>query len=97
MDQTIKQLKAQLEQNPEAGIEPVLEAIYANYMNTDPIDQERVDRHYRQVEEYIQDLPFTQQDQIYCAMTSICVDQDRIAFFDGIRTGARLILALIEE
>ncbi len=77
--------------------ESLLDVLYAEYMNTDPVDQARLDSYYRQVEQYIQELPFHHRDQINCIMNALCAEQDRIAFLDGVRTGARLILELQES
>lgn len=93
MNQNIESIKSQLYRAEDV---PALDILYAEYMNTDPVDQARIDRHYQQVEQYIQDLPFENRNHINCIMNALCVEQDRIAFLDGVRTGARLILELLE-
>lgn len=96
MEQTIKQLKKQLDDAQQTNLDEVLAALYAGYMNTNPIDQAQIDHHFQSVEKCTQTLRFHQRDQIFCAMTSLCAEQDRISFYDGVRTGARLILELLE-
>ena len=90
MEEKIKKLLNIKEQ------ESLLDVLYAEYMNTDPVDQARLDSYYRQVEQYIQELPFHHRDQINCIMNALCAEQDRVAFQDGVRTGARLMLELTD-
>ena len=90
MEEKIKKLLNIKEQ------ESLLDVLYAEYMNTDPVDQARLDSYYRQVEQYIQELPFHHRDQINCIMNALCAEQDRVAFRDGVRTGARLMLELTD-
>ena len=55
MDQIIEKMKAQIR---DANDGAVLDILYACYMNTDRTEQEKIDRYYHQVEQYIQTLAF---------------------------------------
>ena len=94
MSSTIQKIKRQLCKEDDIS---VLDILYEEYMNTDPVDQARIGRCYRQMESYIRELPFESRDQISCSMIALCAEQERIAFLDGVRTGARLVLELTER
>lgn len=74
-----------------------LEALYDGYSNADPVKQSRVNELYRRLHVLTETLCFQSQDQISCIVNELCAEYERIAYTDGLRTGALLMQELLRN
>ena len=77
-------------------IDPQLDVLYRHYMESRGADGEEVNRCYQKLYQLLQEIPRQRQNSVECAVNELCATVERIAFLDGMHSGAKLILELLE-
>lgn len=80
-------------QNPK-GVE---DALYGAYREQHPNDPEPIRRDFSRLDAVLSQLPLRDCDQVWNLTCRLCSQHEQTAFREGIRLGARLMLALEEE
>lgn len=100
MDSYIRQLKAYLSANPPGedgpAVPDLMEALYHFHAESNAGNSPETDRCFAEVDLHTRQLPYRDRDAICCAMTSLCIEQDRSAFMEGLQTGVGLLLELLD-
>ena len=73
-----------------------LDVLYRHYMESRGPDGEEVNRRYQKLYQLLEEYPRQKQNSIECAVNELCAAVERIAFLDGMHSGAQLILELLE-
>ena len=73
-----------------------MDAIYWQYMHSKGTDGEEVNRCYEEIYRRLHTLSRRQQMQVECAVNELGATLERIAFLDGVRIGAKLLMELEE-
>ena len=72
----------------------LLEALYVQYMESKGVDGEEVNSGYEKLYQRLQEFSRQKQNDVECAVNELCAIIERIAFLDGMRTGAMLVMEL---
>ena len=73
-----------------------LEALYWAYIDSRGMDGEEICQCYQKLEQLLQELPWKKQNDVLCAVNELGAVLERIAFLDGIRSGAKLMQQLVD-
>ena len=73
-----------------------MEALYWAYVDSRGVDGAEICQCYQKLEQLLQELPWKKQNEIQCAVNELCATVERTAFLDGLRSGAKLMLELME-
>lgn len=84
------------ERNQGESSHSQLEALYWGYIESRGTDGEDINRCYRKLEQLLQEFPWKKQNDIQCAVNELGSVMERLAFLDGVRSGAKLMLELTE-
>lgn len=77
-------------------VETQMEALYWAYIDSRGIDGEEICQCYQKLGQLLQELPWKKQNDIQCAVNELGAVMERLAFLDGVRSGAKLMLELME-
>ena len=73
-----------------------MDAIYWQYVHSKGPDSEEVKRCYEKLNRHLQNLSRQQQNHVECAVNELGAMLERVAFLDGVRIGAKLLMELEE-
>ena len=101
MNPYIEKLKTYLAENePNYGggdIHTLLDMLYYYYAEFNPMEDETIRRQLRELYIYFDGRRQREIDRAFDLILDLCTEYQRLAFFEGIRTGARAVLELGEE
>ncbi len=73
-----------------------LDTLYHHYMENQGEGGEEVKRCYKKLHQLLEDFSFQKQNDLECVVNELYAIVERIAFLDGLHTGAKLILELLQ-
>ena len=73
-----------------------LDVLYRHYMESRGPDGEEVNRRYQKLYQLLEEFPRQKQNSIECAINELCATVEKIAFLDGVCSGAKLLLELLK-
>lgn len=98
MNPYIKELNDYLTKHtPEYGykdVDSLLEMLYMVYAEFNPFNSEKQRSQFEILWDQFPDLTPKDQGIIFDIIDSICIEHERLAFLEGVRTGARLEMEL---
>ena len=83
----------QEKKHPKEG-QPILDILWQFYGQNGHRTDVRLTENYRALEKHLVSLSGNARDAAMDAVYAICVERQRLAFLDGIRTGMRLMKEL---
>lgn len=100
MNPYIEKLKTYLDENePNYGggdVHTLLDMLYYYYAEFNPMEDETIRRQLRELYTYFSGRRREEIDQAFGLILDLCAEYQRLAFLEGIRTGARAVLELSE-
>lgn len=101
MNPYIHNLKAYLsEHRPNYGapeISSLLEFVWQTYTAENPIDSDQIRALFDSLGPIHDTLSLEDSDLLFQTVCSLCIEHERVAFLEGLRTGARLTTELAFE
>ena len=92
--QYIDKIKAYLAKQPTGEGGALLEILYFAFRDRTDCD-ERLNAFFELVETCVESLSFEKRNQIITCAVSVCAEQERVVFMQGITTGAQLAMELM--
>lgn len=78
----------------ESNAASVLEFLYIAYAETREKDPTEVDRAFQELDEHLESLSLSENNEIFAIVCGLCCAYEKRAFIDAIQLGAYLILEL---
>ncbi len=99
MKEYLKFLEEYYKQNPpnHGDMESVLEVLYWYYAENNPIDNQKIRDSFAKLRSQFPNLSLQEFDPIFDTVSELCVEDQRIAFQEGLRLGVTLMMELAEE
>ena len=95
MNRYIQNLKSFLsEQHPSFGYDDansILEMLYYYYTQENPIDSALIRYRVKELNDCIPHMTNKEADAVFTVTMGLCSDYERLAFFEGVQVGMRLI------
>lgn len=76
---------------------PALDSMYWHYSSCHNMSNEKTKAASRDLHDYLGDLSFRENDNVFSLVGALCAEHERIAFLAGLQLGAQLILELTED
>ena len=99
MDKIAQRLKAYIDTHPfdlgDSDCKTVLDQLYQAYAETHESDPTEISDGFKELEEYLCDLPLDDNNAVFNLCCRLCSAYERKAFIDGLQYGARLMKDLI--
>ena len=95
MKNYIEQIKDYLGCQPTEKEGALLEILYFAYLDRNTGDK-HINTYFALIDACTHSLSFEKSNEIINAAVSLCAEQERIAFVDGVRVGAKLVIELME-
>ena len=100
MNPYIEKLKAYLAVRPAVAsvnnMESLMEFICYQYIMSTAADNDIIHSHFIQVSSILQKLPLAENDAVSNRICDLCTEYSRRGFMEGMRTGAQLVMELLE-
>ena len=98
MKENLKFLEEHFRQNPlnHGDMESVLEVLYWYYAENNPIDNQKIRDSFAKLRSQFSNLSLQEFDPIFETVSELCVEGQRLAFYEGLRLGVTLMLELTE-
>ena len=94
-----QRLKAYIDAHPfdaeDSNNETVLDQLYQAYAETHESDPTEISDGFKELEEYLCDLPLEDNNAVFNLCCRLCSAYERKAFIDGLQYGAHLMKDLI--
>ena len=74
----------------------LLKALYWNYINEQGPAGQNIKAGYEKLHQFLREFSWKEQNEIECAVNELYAMVEEEAFINGLQTGAKLILALIQ-
>lgn len=99
MEKYIKALQEYCKQNPlnHGGADSVMELLYWQYAESNPIDNEKIRNGFAKLREQYAYLSLQEFDPIFTTVSELCVEHERLAFLEGLRLGVTMMTELAEK
>lgn len=101
IDYYIKMLRQHIAANPIKFDDdydfPALDTLYRSYSESHSMSNTKTKAILQELNEHLDPLPFLDNDQVYTLVFALCAEHERIAFLDGLRLGAQLMMELQEK
>lgn len=93
MDRLVETLQQHFRQNsPNYGdAETVVDMLYAHYTEHGSVDSEKVVNQFATLRKLV-NLPPKEYDQVFYAVSDLCIEHSRLAFTEGLRMGMDLVM-----
>lgn len=100
MNPYVEQFKQFLKEDPpDYGYEEIhslLELFGTYYLRCNPIEEENIRAQFCSLEPIVKSLSEKRKRRLFHIISDICTEYERLAFQEGVRAGAQLILELSE-
>lgn len=96
MGPNLQNLRSEIVQRLPDGWETITTLLYEFCAVPDIDSGEFVRQQHSIIAEYTKELPFIPRDRILSAVNAVCAEYERAGFANGLVTGAKLILDLLE-
>ncbi len=99
MKEYLKFLEEYYKQNPpnHGDMESVLEVLYWYYVENNPIDNQKIRNSFAKLRSQFPNLSLQEFDPIFDTVSDLCVEHERLAFYEGLRLGVTLMIEQAEE
>ncbi|MDO5151906.1 MAG: hypothetical protein Q4D50_00900 [Eubacteriales bacterium] len=99
MQNDIKALQDYCKQNPldHGGAESVMEFLYWNYAENNPIDNQKIQNSFAKLRRQYPHLSLEEFDPIFTTVSGLCEEHERLAFLEGLRLGVTLMTELVNN
>lgn len=99
MKEYLKFLEEHFRQNPpnHGAMESVLEVLYWYYAENNPIDSQKIRDSFAKLRSHFSNLSMQEFDPIFDIVSELCVEDQRLAFYEGLRLGVTLMIELAEN
>ncbi len=96
MQKYIQVLQDYCEQNPlnHGGAESVMEFLYWNYAENNPIGNEKIRNSFAKLRRQYPHLSLEEFDPIFTTVSSLCEEHEHLAFLEGLHLGVTLMTEL---
>ncbi len=96
MKEYLKFLEDYYKQNPpnHGDMESVLEVLYWYYAENNPIDNQKIRDSLAKLRSQFPNLSLQEFDPIFDTVSDLCVEDQRLAFYEGLRLGVTLMIEL---
>ncbi len=98
MKKYLKFLEEYYKRNPpnQGDMESVLEVLYWYYAENNPIDNQKIRDSFAKLRSQFPNLSLQEFDPIFDTVSELCVEDQRLAFYEGLRLGVTLMIELAE-
>lgn len=101
MNPSIEKIKTYLNNHPpdygEPDIHSLLEMLWMDFSEYNPVMNETMKAYYGRIEQAIEVLSQKEQNDLFDTVSELCMENEHLAYIEGIKLGARLILELTTE
>lgn len=99
MKKYLKFLEEHFKQNPpnHGDMESVLEVLHWYYAENNSIDNQKIRDSFAKLRSQFPNLSLQEFDPIFDTVSDLCVEHERLAFYEGLRLGVTLMIELAEE
>lgn len=99
MKEYLKILEDYSEQHPlnHGDAESVMEVLYWYYTETNPIDNQKIRDGFAKLRASFPQLSLQDFDPIFLTVSDLCMEHERLAFYEGLRLGVTLMTELNEK
>ncbi len=98
MKKYLKFLEEYCKQNPpnHGNLESVMEVLHWYYAENNPIDNQKIRDGFAKLRSQFPNLSLQEFDPIFGTVSELCVEHERLAFYEGLRLGVTLMIELAE-
>ena len=105
--EVMKKWRSYLAEHPvdyHGDVDSLLELLYHFFTEYEPVENEELRRHFTELENQLMNSLTIMGDScretvesLMTIVSSVCAECERVAFMEGVKVGARLILELTED
>ena len=98
MEKYILALQNYCKQNPpnHGDAQSVMNLLYWTYTEYNPIDEQKLRDGFAKLRLQFPDLSLQEFDPVFNTVSDLCIDHERLAFYEGLRLGVTLMQELKE-
>ncbi len=74
--------------------QPCLDVLWWHYAEYHKMESETIGESFRSIWNYMETLPIQDSDNLFAEVCCLCAEYERIAFINGLRLGAQLMLEI---
>ncbi len=99
MKKSLKFLEEHFKQNPpnHGDLDSVMEVLHWYYAENNPINNQKIQDGFVKLRSQFQNLSLQEFDPIFDTVSDLCVEHERLAFYEGLHLGVTLMIELAEE
>lgn len=99
MNDYLKLLEDYCKQDPleHGDAESVMEVLYWYYTETNPIDNQKIRDGFAKLRRQFPHLTLQDFDPIFLTVSDLCMEHERLAFYEGLRLGVTLVMEVTDE
>ncbi len=99
MKKSLKFLEEHFKQNPpnHGDLDSVMDVLHWYYAENNPIDNQKIRDGFAKLRSQFPDLSLQEFDPIFDTVSDLCVEHERLAFYEGLRLGVTLMIELAGE
>ena len=80
--------------HPESGFDSIHDLLWDFYLLGKPIHRDEISTLMRHLEDKFSTLSFPQADEVFTLIYRLCCEYEHLAFQEGVRIGAAVVLEL---
>lgn len=88
------------EKKPDYGstdIHSLIEMLYENYTSHNPIDNQAIRDKFEEMDNILEKLSWDDNNNVFSLASTLCLEHEQVAFMEGFRLGARLVVEITES
>lgn len=99
MKECLKILADYCKKNPldHGDAESAMEVLYWHYTECNPIDNQKIRGGFAKLRRQFPNLSLQDFDPIFLTVSDLCMEHERLAFYEGLRLGMTLVMELTSE
>ncbi len=99
MKESLKLLEEHFRQNPpnHGDLDSVREVLHWYCAENNPIDNQKIRDSFAKLRSQFPNLSLQEFDPIFDIVSDLCVEHERLAFYEGLRLGVTLMMELAEK
>ena len=99
MKRSLKSLEKHFKQSPpnHGDLDSVTDVLHWYYAENNPIDNQKIRDSFANLRGQSPNLSLQEFDSIFDTVSDLCVEHERLAFYEGLRLGVTLMMELAEE
>ena len=75
----------------DRDLHSLTEFLWRIYTELNPIDNDTIQSGFQKLDPYFKTMPTHEANRLFCIICSICSEQERLAFLEGMRVGVLLM------